>query len=221
MASRHHAARRLPWLFAALVVALAGCFEIDDTWTLNPDRSGKLTRRITIPSMGRSAEQWSADFVKKAKGIEAWSDLATRTLPDGRLEITATGKPRANEAPIRHSSKIRIQGKLFGEILAEPEAFRFGVKPGESFSRTVKLRRTTGQPFTVISATLESRQLPDAELVVVPISPSEYELIVTSQGRTQLGQIGGRVVVRTDVPGEEEFVMSFIGVVRTSPGGVR
>ena len=45
--------------------------------------------------------------------------------------VNGSGEMTPGE-PMTHESRIRIQGKLFGEIEADPDAFRFGVMPGEA-----------------------------------------------------------------------------------------
>ncbi len=129
------------------------------------------------------------------------------------LEITGKGRPAPNAEPIVHTSKIRIQGQIFGQLKAEPDTFRFGAKPGEQFMRSVRVTRTDGQPFE-LSATLGFADLPGTVIRVQRLSPSSYDLIMTATGDQLRPTAGGTVAVTTNVPGEEKIDIPIMGVIR-------
>lgn len=86
-------------LFAA---AATGCVETYEEYSLNPDGSGKVTRRTVINTTGLEAmgagstdaeaqgRQALRDMMKEATGVEAWKDMSFQALPDGRMETKVT-----------------------------------------------------------------------------------------------------------------------------------
>lgn len=75
---------------SGLLSATTGCFELDDTWVLNPDGSGKVTRTLTLNPRGKPATLYANLGIKRAKGVDAWADFSSTSLEDGRLRIRAT-----------------------------------------------------------------------------------------------------------------------------------
>lgn len=68
-------------------VALSGCMDITDVYTINPDGSGKVVHEAVLAQMNMSLDGSSSEpteeslkkavleEIKKAKGIEAWRDV--------------------------------------------------------------------------------------------------------------------------------------------------
>jgi hypothetical protein len=135
------------------------------------------------------------------------------------LEITVRGEPTPGAPPISHSSKIRVQGKSFGALSAEPDSFRFGVAPGETFDRSLTLWHRGGEPFNVIDVQVARTTLLSADVRVVPLGPERYEVTVTATAGTGAGRHDGMVTIRTDVEGEALLEIPLIGVVRATPPG--
>ncbi|MHC4605351.1 MAG: hypothetical protein ACYTAF_00255 [Planctomycetota bacterium] len=88
-------------VLALCVFVVAGCFEIEQEFTLNPDGSGKV--KFTVISRGSMnpfeetaedpAEQVKtsvADLLQKSEGVEAWKDVSYEVLKDGRMSIKGT-----------------------------------------------------------------------------------------------------------------------------------
>lgn len=84
------------------IIFLSGCIEIEDTYIINPDGSGKVTRHMKIEPVhvkgGASPdrpEKFMRYLVRKeleqAEGIEVWKDVSWELLDDGRISISATG----------------------------------------------------------------------------------------------------------------------------------
>jgi hypothetical protein len=133
------------------------------------------------------------------------------------LEVTARARPKPDSQPIEHTSKIRIQGQVFGELRAEPDTFRFGAKPGESFVRTIRISRANS-PFDLQRAVIQQADIPGTTVTVTKISPSEYDLTLRAVADQLRSLAQGRVAITTDVPGEEHLEIPIVGVVRiTSP----
>ena len=137
------------------------------------------------------------------------------------IDVTASGKPAPDAQPIAHTSKTRIQGQIFGNLRAEPDTFRFGAKPGERFSRTIRLKSANGEPFEVRSAVVILSDIPGTRVDVVKVSPYAYDIIMTATGDTLRSLAQGTVAVHTTVPGEEQIELPIAGVIRDSDPSVR
>jgi len=80
----------------------SGCIEIEDTYILNPDGSGKVKRRVILSPVQfnltahqpEHPEKLIKQIVKKeisnAKGIDAWKDISYHLRDDGRIFLSAT-----------------------------------------------------------------------------------------------------------------------------------
>ena len=89
--------RSAPWLaLAGLCLALCGCLDVEDEWTINPDGSGKVTHRViqdvkAFPgSMKPTAKKLASEVLEKSLGVEAWADVETKTLEDGKVYFKGT-----------------------------------------------------------------------------------------------------------------------------------
>lgn len=133
------------------------------------------------------------------------------------LEVQVRGRPAPGAEPILHKPKVRVQAKIFGKVMGEPEAFRFGVERGERFERVVVLRHADGAMFTVTRATVVDSTLPKAEVVAAPQADGTWKLTLVAVGGDLPRQYSAKVVVETDVPGDERIEIEVIGVVRPPP----
>jgi hypothetical protein len=96
---------------AAILAAsamLAGCFEIKQDTSLNPDGSGKAAVELTMPDMGAmgmtmgmkeetpppdpevTLKQFAKQTLDDTKGVEAWSDVSFARTEDGRMKFKGT-----------------------------------------------------------------------------------------------------------------------------------
>jgi hypothetical protein len=96
---------------AAILAAsamLAGCFEIKQDTSLNPDGSGKAVVELTMPDMGAmgmgmgmnektpppdpevTLKQFAKKTLDDTKGVEAWSDVSFARTEDGRMKFKGT-----------------------------------------------------------------------------------------------------------------------------------
>ncbi|MHC4413969.1 MAG: DUF1573 domain-containing protein [Planctomycetota bacterium] len=130
------------------------------------------------------------------------------------LEVTARGRPVPDAEPVTHTSSIRVAAQLFGQLVADPDMFRFGVKPGEAFRRTIQLRRPSGEPFRVLGVSVASHELPDASVAANRVAPDTWEIVLSATGNARATRFRGAVTVTTDVPGEERIDIGILGVVR-------
>ncbi|MCA9296202.1 MAG: DUF1573 domain-containing protein [Phycisphaerales bacterium] len=157
------------------------------------------------------------DFTKKR--YERVQVVVPANAPWGGLysaiDITVRGKTSPDAEPIEHTSKIRFGAQLYGKLRASPrDRFGFGIKPNESFDRELILSREDGEPFNVLNHHLEAGSLPNASVEVKKISPNSWSFTLTGTGGPIPMNYNGRVVVRTDVPGEEQIELPIFGVVR-------
>ena len=193
------------------------CADPDFTFLNVRTTSDDLTARI-LPKE-ETAPRLGPDDAPDARIIEVivspdaqWGGLFSW------LELTVRGTPPGRIAPTIHTSRIRINGQVFGELQAEPDTFRFGVKPGQAFERRVRLTRRDHEPFNVLEATVTLSHLPGAQVQVVKIEEAVHELILTAPGAEKAGtHCRGAVTVKTDVPGEETVSIAIVGVVRGDP----
>lgn len=137
------------------------------------------------------------------------------------LEVTSRARPSPGAAPITHTRKLRVQGQVSGALTARPDTFRFGLKPGQSLHRVVKVWRPSGEPFTLDVVAFDATALDDLNVRLEQTAPAAYELILTARGSNRPEPSRGRVAFTTDVPGEERLEIPIVGVVRTTSRGVR
>jgi hypothetical protein len=99
-----HRIGRVP-LAAALLCLLAGCIEVRQVITLNPDGRGKYTVDTVTPAdtapvtFGPGKQDDSLDgkkrravskFLADARGVTAWKDVSAEWTRDGRLHVRGT-----------------------------------------------------------------------------------------------------------------------------------
>lgn len=87
-------------LLAALAAALVGCYDTRQVITLNPDGSGKAQVESVFlppdwwndaPSRPQPAAQAALRrILQTAEGVDAWQDVSSDELPDGRIRIRGT-----------------------------------------------------------------------------------------------------------------------------------
>jgi len=131
------------------------------------------------------------------------------------LQVTITGRPSPLTAPKTHSSRIRVQGQIFGNLAADPDTFRFGAQPGESFERVILLSHRQGLPFTIVRVESAIERLDDIVTETKRIAPSQWEVILRATAGRTAGPSSGVVTVQTDLPGDERTIdLPVSGVVR-------
>ncbi len=85
------------FLLSSLSLALVGCVEIEEKFTLNPDGSGKfaITEIVNMKQLPdakiASVEELVSDTVKQTKGVDVWAAATGKVLPDGRWEMKLQG----------------------------------------------------------------------------------------------------------------------------------
>jgi hypothetical protein len=94
--------KSIPFALALSLALLAGCIQVRDEYTLNPDGSGKVKVSRLEPAgmslMGggkaldpdAEAIKVAKKLVEKSKGIDAWKDVSWKIARDGRIQVTGT-----------------------------------------------------------------------------------------------------------------------------------
>ena len=88
-------------LIGVSALFLSGCFESKQDYTINPDGSGKVTIDVLFDPSTVSIGQQSQDpqkqmesavrkIVKDSKGIDVWSNVTFKRMPDGRVNFKGT-----------------------------------------------------------------------------------------------------------------------------------
>ena len=133
------------------------------------------------------------------------------------IEIHVAGRPSSSEPPMQHEARLRLQGQVFGDVLAVPDTFRFGVEPGLAFERELKLTHRDGLPFELELGELVFPGMDGSTVDVIRERPHEYVVILRGSGSHVERNYQGMVHLRTNVPGEETIDLRIIGVVRPTP----
>jgi len=101
-------------VLAAMAVALAGCIETKQDYTLNPDGSGKVVVELILeqtpmnfgqteaPPPDVIAKQTCRQILDRSAGIDAWSDVTVGLTDDGRTRFCGT-------AYFKDLSKLQFQ----------------------------------------------------------------------------------------------------------------
>lgn len=119
---------------------------------------------------------------------------------------------------IKHTIAVHVNANVFGEIHGSDTMFRVGSTPlRQTFQKVVTLTRPSGVPFTITGAYLERTSFTGMNLTVDPINQSGvegYRLTLTGDPGDYQGPVKGRVLVMTNIAGEEQFYIPINGMVR-------
>lgn len=133
------------------------------------------------------------------------------------VSVQVEGTPPGKQQRTTHTRQFRVEASIFGDLVAEPDTFRAGARPGEPFTRTLRLKRISGEPFTIHKAIVTNIQttatLARATLQLNRLSPSEYELVLNAACGQTIGPFTAVVDIETDVPGEEQIQIGIAGRV--------
>ena len=166
--------------------------------TVNAAQADGSLNRYTIAVTLHSSAPWG--------GFYSTLQIKTKTyFPD-------TGKE------IAHPVIIHVTASVFGEVQASDTMFRVSAVPlAKKFETVVELKRSSGEPFKIISAKLERQSMPRLTLSVEPLTDpgsSGYRLVLRGDPQSFQGPVNGRVLVITDIPGEKQFYIPIAGIVR-------
>jgi hypothetical protein len=158
---------------------------------------------------------------EQAPGPKTLEVTVAPTAPWGGLyfgiDVTATGRPTRDAEPVTHLRTIRVAGRLFGRLSANPDLFRFSVFPGNAIDETIRLRRADGRPFRILKTDVSVPRLPGVTVTATPETLDVWLIRLRATAGSSPGTCLGKVVVTTDVRGEETVELRTLGVIRT-PG---
>ncbi len=105
---------------AGLTLLVCGCFQTKETYTLNPDGSGKVLLEATFQPMNMMGGEEQdpeeqlrksvKDIIVKSDGIEIWKDVSYKRTDDGKIYVTGT-------AYFKDLSRVKFKG--LGETRVE------------------------------------------------------------------------------------------------------
>jgi hypothetical protein len=109
-----------------LLLALAGCVETKDEYTVNPDGTGKVQHEAVFqpmnlnlggdgakPSPEEEMKKAVREELEKAEGVEAWRDVAYQRDATGKVKFTAT-------AYFRDLAKLKLHNNGFKSDMFHP-----------------------------------------------------------------------------------------------------
>jgi hypothetical protein len=135
---------------------------------------------------------------------------------DVQAFVTVRGRGATDQSlPQRpHEIKVPVLGSVQGQLRADSTHIALGgVEPGGSFEKRIRLTHRTGRPFQILDYRVSMRPQGVA-LMLQPLDGGGYDLLLSGQSGSYLGSLGGTVMVRTDVPGEEALRFRTSGSVR-------
>lgn len=193
---------------------------------LSPDEGMRVVRvTATNPNVAvRIVQASTADATAPLVGLPGQALIevsVTDQTPWGPvfswINVLVEGTPPGKDAPQQHTRQFRINAQVFGDLVADPDTFRAGARPGEKFTRIVNLKRVSGQPFKIFQATIGDIDnlgaLPRTQMQVHKVSDSEYNLQLDGYAGDEINSFNGVVYIKTDVPGEEEIQIKISGRV--------
>lgn len=143
-----------------------------------------------------------------------WGDVQCFVTVTGQATPGAD-RPEIPQKP--HDVKVTALGAVQGQLMSDKTTFSFGgVKPGESFEKRIRLTSRAGAPFKILDHRISMRPQ-DVALDIQPITDPDvvgYELTLSGNSNDYMGTLGGRVLIRTDVPGESSLQFRTVGLVR-------
>jgi hypothetical protein len=181
-----------------------------------------------VRTRGPSAKHVTAQLLAPPEGAPPHARLLRITVlpaaPWGDVQcfVTVTGQatPGADRPDIPqkpHDVKVTALGAVQGQLMSDKTTFSFGgVKPGESFEKRIRLTSRVGTPFKILDYRISMRPQ-DVALDIQPITDANtigYDLTLTGNSNEYMGTLGGRVLIRTDVPGESSLQFRTVGLVR-------
>jgi hypothetical protein len=221
-------------LLLLTLLAVPGCLEIENNYTLNPDGSGRVDVQMRYDMSGLPAvampvgdglKEFARNLVSNSTGIEVWSDVKAKKSGEGILTVSGRGYFRDLSAVVIDGSypigfRLRTDGAtrvvesfdLPSDITStegsEPDTASAG-QPGDS--------STADETFDIISSQLEELKVIGAEKLAklgqrmtfrLPgtISGAGNGFITDPDGRMTLSITGSRMLAVVDsVRNDEAF----------------
>jgi len=135
---------------------------------------------------------------------------------------------RTND-PRRRLVEVNVLGRIVGELKATPDRLGLGlIVPGQEFIKTTTITNRAGTPFEILDATVELDGFRPGEMdIAVEVIPAadaaqgtSYEVILTGnppESSVQRRPVRGKLLVKTDVEGEQVLDIMLYGSMRSVP----
>ena len=115
---------------ALLIVAFSGCLNIDETYTINPDGTGKVVHKavfplldFNLPGQESDPQQRMKSLVKeeleKSAGVEAWTDVSYSLAGTDKINFEGTAYFKDISALKFHNGGTTIN--LFDRVEIKPQ----------------------------------------------------------------------------------------------------
>ncbi len=134
-----------------------------------------------------------------------------------KVKVKARAKIRGASFPVEHTHEISVLATIYDELAPDPAFFGVGrVAPGSMIVKEVTVSRPSGEPFKITAARLDNFMEGDSSTVqfkpVTVAGKEAYKVVLNCKPGAYEGPLRGKVVLETDVPGEEELRLDVFGV---------
>jgi len=170
--------------------------------------------------------------------VETWVDERNGK---SKTSIDVTLKPQMETGQVRERIYIRTNdprrrlvevktlARIVGDLHASPNRMGLGlIVPGQPFSKNTRITHRGGESFEIVNATVQFQNVPEGVLEVeTEIVPAQdmpegtaYDVIIKgspAENNTQRRAVRGRLLIETDVPGEEALEILLYGSMRSIP----
>jgi hypothetical protein len=134
-----------------------------------------------------------------------------------QVSVTGKGTMPSGE-PMTHTFTVLANGRTYGKLRSSDFIVRLAsLTKGGTYHTRIRVFRSDNEPFEVLNVTVISPTVPGMNATAVPVPSTigmAYEIIVTGTLPSDyVGQVGGELIVKTDVLGEEVLRFRITGVI--------
>ena len=173
---------------------------------LAPYASGELRRQPNA----NGKPSWRIEVILKPNIPWGWYT--------GSMRIKGTIIPQGETEPKEKLITVGMNASLQGDLRATDTLFRLLVlQPNQDIRKSIELSHAQQKPFQILEAEVAQSNNSTLQLAVTPVAGSNgsaYTLTLMGKTGDTNGSVSGRVVVKTDIPGEEEVEIRVVGSVR-------
>jgi hypothetical protein len=143
------------------------------------------------------------------------------TMPWGAFhsQLAVTGEGTMPDgSKLTHTFTVFANGKTYGKLRADDFIVRLGsLVSGGSYHDRIRIFRTDGEMFEISNVTVLAPTVQGMNATSVQVPSPEgmaYEIVVSGTvPPSYVGQVGGELLVQTNVPGEEILRFRITGVI--------
>jgi hypothetical protein len=159
---------------------------------------------------GTKAIQIQADFEIAKDAPKGWLDR--------NIVFETSISSEDGSEMIDHPVRFHVSGQVGGKIQISPERMSFGTPaPGTEISREIRLYGLTEDTFNITSVRFETQSAVELNLTSDTVEVNKKavpRVVVKGVAPEEKGSFSGNVIITTDLPGEDELIVSFFGSVR-------